>query len=157
MNKFVCLEATVSQQEGGMVEFQKQGQPLQNWRRYGTPTSARKQSLITPVPMYRCETWKMNKGDEKRINVFQNNILRRILKIKWQDEIRIQEILRLSKMRPLSQEMKYRRWKFIAHILWKDHNNNCNITLSWTPEGRRKRGRPKILWRKIVENEREVS
>lgn len=46
VNKFVCLEATVSQQEGGMVEFQKQGQPLQNWRRYGTPTtSARKKTI----------------------------------------------------------------------------------------------------------------
>lgn len=27
---------------------------------------------------------------------------------------------------------------FISHILKKDNNNDCNIALSWTPEGRRK-------------------
>jgi hypothetical protein len=37
------------------------------------------------------------------------------------------------------------------------HNKDCNIALSWTPEGRRKRGRPKTTWRRTVEKEREES
>lgn len=58
-------------------------------------------------------------------------------------------------MRPLRQEIKYRRWKFIIHILRKDYNNDCNI--SWTPKGRKKRGRPKTTWRKTVgRRERKV-
>lgn len=56
-------------------------------------------TLITLVLLYGFETWKMNKGNEKRIDVFQNNSLRRILKIKWQDKITTQEILQLSNMR----------------------------------------------------------
>lgn len=30
-------------------------------------------------------------------------------------------------MRPLSQEVKYRRWKFIIHILRKDYNNDLTF------------------------------
>jgi hypothetical protein len=105
--------------------------------------------------MYGCETWKINKGNEKRIDVFQDNSLRRILKIKCQDRTTTSEILRLSSMRPLNQEIKYRRWKVIGHILRKYHNNDCKIALSWTFEGRRKRGRPKTMWRRITVEERE--
>lgn len=58
-------------------------------------------------------------------------------------------------MRPLCQEINYRSVIFIGHILRKNHNNECNITLSWTPEGRRKRGRPKTTWRRTIEKDRK--
>lgn len=67
---------------------------------------------MTTIRLYRTygfETWKMNKGNEKRIDVFQNNSLRQILKIKWQDKITTQEILQLSNMSPMSQEIKCKR------------------------------------------------
>lgn len=50
-----------------------------NLRRHDTPTTSAKTkirlhtTLITPVLMYGCETWKVNKRDEKKIDVFQNN------------------------------------------------------------------------------------
>ena len=40
-----------------------------------------------PVLMYGCETWKMNKCDENKIDVFQSRCLRRIFKIRWQERI----------------------------------------------------------------------
>ena len=43
----------------------------------------------------------------------------------------------------------------IGHILRRDRNVNTNIALSWTPEGKRRRGRPKTTWRRTVERERE--
>jgi hypothetical protein len=41
----------------------------------------------------------------KRLDVFQNNSLRRIFKIKWQNRTTTSEILQLSSMIPLSQEI----------------------------------------------------
>ena len=32
-------------------------------------------SLIVPVLLYGCETWKMNKSNDKEIDVFQNKCL----------------------------------------------------------------------------------
>ena len=57
-------------------------------------------------------------------------------------------------MDKISELVKMRRWTWIGHILRKDANNNCRIALTWTPEGRRKRGRPKESWRRTVERER---
>lgn len=37
--------------------------------------------------LYGCETWKINIGDGKRIDAFQNNSLRQILKTNSQDQM----------------------------------------------------------------------
>ena len=36
-----------------------------------------------------------------------------------------------------------RRWKWIGHVIKRDHNSSTRAGLYWTPEGKRKRGRPK--------------
>ena len=58
-------------------------------------------------------------------------------------------------MKPLSEEVKLRRWKMIGHILRQDHNNDCSIAMTWAPEGKRRKGRPKTTWRRTVEKERK--
>ena len=37
----------------------------------------------------------------------------------------------------------------------KDRNDDCNVAMSWAPEGKRRRGRPKTTWRRTVEKERQ--
>ena len=81
-------------------------------------------TLVKPVLMYGCETWKMNEGDAKRIDVFQNRCLRRIMKIKWQHKISNRELLKRANMERLSEEVR-RRWRFIGHILRKQPDNDC--------------------------------
>ena len=115
-------------------------------------------TLVKPVLMYGCETWKMNKSDENKIDVFQSRCLRRIFKIRWQERITNKDVLKMAEMENLSEGVRKRRWKFIGHIMRKKPNNDCRTALTWTPEGtegRRKRGRPKTTWRKTVERERE--
>ena len=111
-------------------------------------------TLVVPVLLYGCETWKMNMGDDQRIDVFHNKCLRRILKINWQDHVTTRELLEKAETRLLSEEVKKRRWKMIGHILRQNRNSHTNIALSWTPEGKRRRGRPKTTWRRTVEKER---
>ena len=57
-------------------------------------------------------------------------------------------------MEEITQQIKRRRWRLIGHVLRKSVNENTRIALTWTPEGRRKRGRPKETWRRTVERER---
>jgi hypothetical protein len=40
------------------------------------------------------------------------------------------------------------RWRWLGHVLHKPSEDK-----GWTPEGKRKRGRPKTIWRRIIENE----
>ena len=97
----------------------------------------------------------MNKSDENKIDVFQSRCLRRIFKIRWQERITNKEVLKMAEMENLSEGVRKRRWKFIGHIMRKEPNNDCRTALTWTPEGQRKRGRPKTTRRKTAERERE--
>ena len=42
----------------------------------------------------------------------------------------------------------------IGHILRKDKNGDDVIALTWAPEGKRKRRRPKTTWWRMIEKER---
>ena len=57
-------------------------------------------------------------------------------------------------MEEIAQQIKRRRRKLIGHVLRKSVNENTRIALTRTPEGRRRRGRPKETWRRTVERER---
>ena len=50
-------------------------------------------TLVVPVLLYGCETWKVNKGDDRAVDVFDNKCLRRILQIQWQDHASTEELL----------------------------------------------------------------
>ena len=58
-----------------------------------------------------------NEGDAKKINVFQNQCLGRIMKIKWQDKVTNRELLERVNVERVSEEVRRRRWRFIEHIL----------------------------------------
>jgi hypothetical protein len=83
------------------------------------------------------------------INVFNNKCLRRIMELRWQDHVSKEKLLKQAKCKPLSNEIKKRRWKMIGHILRQDKSSLLNVALTWAPEGKRKRGRPKTTWRRM--------
>ena len=97
-------------------------------------------TLICPILLYGCETWRLNKSDEKKLNTFQTKCLRRILKISWRDHITNIEVLERSDCDPITTQIRRRRWRFIGHISRQDVSTHCNIALEWKPEGKRKRG-----------------
>ena len=57
-------------------------------------------------------------------------------------------------MTSLSNEVNRRKWKMIGHILCEDRNSITNVAMTWVPEGKQKRERPKKTWRRTVEKER---
>ena len=44
------------------------------------------------------------------------------------------------------------RWRWIGHVT-RQEASIAKTAMHWTPEGKRKRGRPKITWRRTVEKE----
>ena len=53
----------------------------------------------------------------------------------------------------ISTQVKRRRWRWIGHVLRQQTTALTRIALRWTPDGQRKRGRPKETWRGTVERE----
>jgi hypothetical protein len=47
-----------------------------------------------------------------------------------------------------------RRWQCIGHVLRKGNEENQKIALTWAPEGKCRRGRPRETWKWTAERER---
>ena len=103
--------------------------------------------------MYGCETWKTTAGVVKRAQTFVNRCLRRIMKVKWEDKVRNEDLWERAKQTPVETEIGRRRWRWIGHTLRKPKSNISRQALQWNPQGKRGRGRPRETWRRCVESE----
>ena len=110
-------------------------------------------SCVLPTLLYGSECWRMTENDQQKLSTFHTKSLRRIMKIFWPNKISNDELLRRCQAEDMSTIIKKRRWRWIGHVLRKDPNNLTKTALHWTPEGKRRRGRPKITWRRTVEAE----
>lgn len=64
--------------------------------------------MVVPILLYHCENWNMNQGDDKVIDLFLNNSLRRILKIRWQDHVKMTEQLQYASIESLRVKIRQR-------------------------------------------------
>lgn len=166
VNEFAYLGAIVSKEGGGEREMNSRINKARVaftklskiWRskQYGRKTKIKLyKTLVRPVLLYGCETWKMNKSDENRLDSFQYQCLKKALQIFWPNIISMDELNKYTQTARISQEVKRRRWNWIGHVLRKPNDHHCTIALTWRPEGKRKVGRPKTTWRRTVERERK--
>lgn len=102
------------------------------------------------VLLYGCETWKVTDSIVSKLQVFVNRCLRRILKIFWPNVISNEELWRRTNMEKISQIITRRKWNWIGHTLRRPDGDIARAALDWNPQGRRKRGRPKMTWRRTV-------
>ena len=90
-------------------------------------------------------------GDRNRW--LSETALRRILRIHWPETISNQQLLDRCNLDNIDTIIRRRWWRWIGHVLRKEQDSITRTALHWTPEGRRRRGRPKITWRRTVEKE----
>ena len=64
-----------------------------------------------------------------------------------------EEIRARAGLETISKQVARRRWAWLGHVLRMDHHSHPRIALTWVPEGKRKRGRPRETWRRTIERE----
>jgi hypothetical protein len=74
------------------------------------------------------------------------------MNIKRTDKITNGELRRITKQKPTEIQIKRRKWKWIGHTLRKQAGATKKTALDWNPQGYRRRGRPKRLWRRMIED-----
>ncbi len=65
-----------------------------------------------------------------------------------------EELYEATGSTPVSVLIQVRRWRWIGHVLRTSPTNISRTALTWAPEGKRRRGRPRETWRRTVETER---
>ena len=95
----------------------------------------------------------MTEHDACRLDRFQRGCLRRIFRIFWPEKITNKDLYKKAEMIRVSDMIADRRWRWLGHVLRLESINHAKVSLTWSPEGRRRRGRPKTTWRRTVESE----
>ncbi|VDP45494.1 unnamed protein product [Schistosoma margrebowiei] len=106
---------------------------------------------VKAVLLYGAETWRTTTTTIKKVQVFINSCLRKILNIHWPDTIRNSLLWERTNQLPAEEEIRKRRWKWIGHTLRKSSNCIARQALTWNPKGKRERGRTKNTLRRILE------
>ena len=148
MDKKVGTDADVRVRIGKARAAFKQ---LKNVWKASKLTKNTKLRLFKPVLLYGVETWRTTLSTMNRLQTFINVCLRIILKIEWPEKISNQELRQQTKQMPVEQEILQRRWGWVGHTLRKPGCSTTRRALTWNPQGKRKRGRPRNTWRRDLE------
>jgi hypothetical protein len=109
-------------------------------------------TIILPLVLCGCETWSLTLRAECRLRVFENRVLRRILRPK-RDEVtgdwrRLQnkELYVLKFSSNIIRVIKLRRLRWAEHVARLGERKVAYRALVGKPEGRRQLGRPSSKW-----------
>ena len=111
------------------------------------------QSCVLLTLLYGSEWWRMTKHDLAKLSSFHMTIPRKIQCIFWWRTISKCDLLARCYQEDMETIITRKRWHLIGHVLCKDANSITKVAIHWTPEGKRKRGRPKTTWRRTREAE----
>ena len=112
---------------------------------------------VKSIFLYNCEIWTTTKEIEKIIDVFQRNLLRRILHIYWRDKVSNERLYERSKTKPWSRVVKYRRLSWLGHLLRLHEETPAKQALrEHLRPVKRPRGKPKTTWISVVNKDLEI-
>ena len=109
-------------------------------------------STVKPVLLYGCETWRMNETPMKKLQAFINTCLRKILRIHWPETISNAALWEQTRQIPVKDDIIQRKWRWVGHTLRRPESI-ARQSLTWNPQGKRKKGRPRNTWRRDLEKE----
>ena len=69
------------------------------------------------------------------------------------DKIANKELWIITQQKSIENQIKRRKWNWIGHTLRKETGAIEKTALDWNPQGHRRRGRPKRMWRRTTEDE----
>ena len=110
-------------------------------------------SIVISVLTYGCESWKGLKEVENRVRRFESGCMRKMLNIRWSDYVSEDDLRRRTGQPSVIGVIKRRRWKWYGHVLRMPPCRLPKQAISWTPNGRRRVGRPKDTWRRTIARE----
>ena len=93
----------------------------------------------------------------KRFEVFHQRCLRRILKIRWQQHIRNEDVLQQAQITTMEIMIASMRLRWFGHVVRMPDERLPKILLDTKPNyGKRKRGRPKKSWEACIKEDAAV-
>ena len=103
-------------------------------------------AMVFPVVMYRCERWTLKKGELQRIDAFELQCWRRLLRVHWTARRSNQSTLKkISPGCSLEGLMLKLKRQYFGHLTQRTDSLEKTLMLGKI-EGGRRRGRQRMRW-----------
>jgi hypothetical protein len=107
-------------------------------------------TVILPVVLYGCETWSLTLGEEHRLRVFENRVLK-IFGPKMDEDglwrkLHNDELHNLYSSPNIVRVIKSRRMRWAGHVARIGEGRGVYRVLVGRPEGKKTLGRPRHSW-----------
>jgi hypothetical protein len=108
-------------------------------------------TVILPLVLYGCETWSLTLGEEHRLRVFENRVLRKIFGPKREEDgswrkLHNDELHDLYSSPNIVRVIKSRRIRWAGHVACMGEGSGVYSVLVGRPEGKRPLERPRCRW-----------
>lgn len=105
------------------------------------------EAAVITILTYGSEVWVTTKTQSRRLEVFHQRCLRRILRVRWYHHVTNLNILQQAETTSVEAVVAASRLRWLGHILRMTRERLPRILLEWTPNhGKRSRGRPRQTW-----------
>ena len=111
------------------------------------------QACVLSLLLYGSECWRTTVHDLRKLQSFHTSCLRNILHIFWPKKISNNELFKLTEQEDTSIVLTRKRWSWVGHVFRRESTSISKVALTWTPQGKRKIGRPNSSWRRTAEAE----
>ena len=102
--------------------------------------------MVFPVVMYGCEIWTIKKAEHQRIDVFELQCWRRLLRVPWVARRSNQSILKeISTEYSLEELMLKLKLQYFSHLMQRTDSFEKALMLEKT-EGRRRCEQQRMRW-----------
>ena len=88
-------------------------------------------TIILPVVLYGCETWSLTLREERRLRVFENGVVRRIIgpkrdEVRWEwRKLHNRELNDLYSSHNIVRVIKSRRIRWAGHVALLEGEERC--------------------------------
>jgi hypothetical protein len=108
-------------------------------------------TVILPVVLYGCETCSLTLGEEHRLRVSENRVLRRTFGPKREKDgswkkLHIYELHNVYSSPNIVRVIKPKRMRWAGHVALMGEGRDVYRILIWRSEGKRPLGRPRCRW-----------
>ena len=102
--------------------------------------------MVFPVVMYGCESWTIQKAEDRRIDAFELWCWRRLLRVTWTARKSNQSILKeISPEYSLEGLMLKLKLQYLGHLMQRADSLEKTLMLGKI-EGSRRRGQQRMRW-----------
>ena len=114
-------------------------------------------AMVFPVVMCGCESWTVKKAERQRIDAFELECWRRLLRVPWTAKRSNQSILKeISPGISLEGMMPKLKLQYFVHLMRRAASLEKTLMLRGI-EGRRRRGRQRMSWLDSITDLMDVS